>query len=303
MSDYIQANSSGLLHDAAQPSVSPLNRGFLYGDAIYEVWRTCAGVVFAFDEHWERLGRSAAALRMDIGMDQDRLLAEMGRTAAAFRERTGHAGDLYLRLQITRGAGAIGLDTALADRPFWVILVQALKPHRPAPGRAGLHLSVARELRRNAPDALDPAWKTGNYLNNMLCLREARARGADEVVILNRHGAVSEAAVCNIFFARGGEAVTPPLAAGILGGVTRKLLLGAVAARAGVAVRERGVGADEIGAFDECFLSSTTRDVAAVARIDEHAYRVGADTTAARLKEAFALYVNEYTAAHPELRL
>jgi branched-chain amino acid aminotransferase len=303
MIDYIQANSGGLLHDAREPSVSPLNRGFLYGDAIYEVWRTYSGVAFAFDEHWARLGRSAAALQMTPGLNRDQLTEQMARTAAAFRARTGHVGDLYIRLQATRGAGAIGLDIALADQPFWVILVQALKPHHPTAGRQGMHLSIARELHRNSPDTLNPAWKTGNYLNNLLCLREARRRGADEVVILNQHGAISEAAVCNLFFVRGGEVVTPPLGAGILEGVTRGLILGAVAHRAGVGVREESVTPAELATFGECFLSSTTRDVIEVSRIDDHGFRIGPDTITARLKAAFAKYAAEYAAARPELRM
>jgi branched-chain amino acid aminotransferase len=303
MSAYIQANTNGRLHDAAEPSLSPLNRGFLYGDAIYEVWRTYRGGLFAFDEHWARLGRSALALSLGIPFSADRLREEIKRTAAAFRHHEHYDGELYVRLQLTRGAGPIGLDPALADEASWVLLVQRLKPAPPAAGRPGLHLSVARELRRNSPATLNPAWKTGNYLNNLLCLREARGRGADEVVILNEHGAVSECAVCNIFFARGTELVTPPLAAGILEGVTRDLIVRTIAARAGLTVREETIHPADFGGFAECFLSSSTRDIAPVAGIDEHAFPVGPDTAAAKLKQAFAEYVVEYTRAHPELQV
>ena len=156
---------------------------------------------------------------------------------AAYRAKSRDTGELYIRLQITRGAGAIGLDTALADRADFVILVQPC-PGIPAAGlRNGLRLSTAVSLRRNPALSLDPAWKTGNYLNNLLCLREARARGADEVVMLNLSGEVTECAVSNIAFVRGGGFVTPPLSAGILGGITRSLLLGAVSASAGIAGR------------------------------------------------------------------
>jgi branched-chain amino acid aminotransferase len=303
MQDFIQANTNGRLHDAAEPSVSPLNRGFLYGDAIYEVWRTYHRVLFAFDEHWQRLERSAAALAFSTALTPERLVSEIRRTASAFRQKTGHTGEIYVRLQVTRGAGPIGLDIALADEPLWVILVQKLKSPVPAAGRAGLHLSIARELHRNPPDALNPAWKTGNYLNNLLCLREARARGADEVVILNEDGAVSEAAVCNIFFARENEVVTPPLAAGILEGITRGLIIREVAGRAGVRVREHAVRPDEFASYNECFLSSSTRDVASVERIDGQVFRVGSDTLAARLKAAFGDYTVDYARRHSELTM
>jgi branched-chain amino acid aminotransferase len=184
-----------------------------------------------------------------------------------------------------------------------VVLVQRLVIPAPAPGRTGLHLSVARELRRNPPDALNPAWKTGNYLNNLLCLREAKARGADEVVILNECGAVSEAAVCNIFFVRGHELVTPPLSTGILEGITRHVIVNEVAARAGLTVREELVRPAELAQFAECFLSSSTRDVAAVESIDDQHFGVGPDTESARLKSAFAAYVAEYAGRHPELKM
>ncbi len=303
MGEYIQANTNGRLHDASEPSLSPLNRGFLYGDAIYEVWRTYHGVLFGFEEHWRRLERSARALHLAHGLSPESLVAEIKRTVAAWREHTGETGEVYVRLQATRGAGPIGLDIALADTPTWVLLVQKLKIGAPKPGRAGLHLSVASALYRNPPNALNPAWKTGNYLNNLLCLREARARGADEVVILNQQGEVTEAAVCNIFFARRGVVITPPLGAGILEGITRELIVGSIAARAGLELREEPVRPADFASFGECFLTSSTRDVGPVEAIDAHRFIVGPETVTARLKAAFAEYTRDYAALHPELRV
>ncbi len=303
MSTYIQANTDGHLHDATVPSIPPLNRGFLYGDAVYEVWRTYHGVLFAFAEHWERLGRSAAALHLSIPFSAEVLIAEIRRTATAFREREDYGGELYVRLQLTRGGGVIGLDPALADRASWVLLVQSLKVPGAAEGRAGLHLTVARGLRRNSPAALNPAWKTGNYLNNLLCLREAKARQADEVVILNEHGAVSEAAVCNIFFGRGTEVVTPPLEAGILEGITRHLIVTRLAACAGFTVREETVRPEKLEQYDECFLTSSTRDIAPVEKIDQHRFTLGETTIGARLKQAFGDYTDQYSRRHADLRM
>lgn len=303
MPPYVQANTLGRLHDAAQPSISPLDRGYLYGDAIYEVWRTYGGVVFAFAEHWERLQRSAAALQFPTGIDAPQLLSEMQRTAEAFRAHTGERGELYLRLQLARGAGPIGLDVRLADAPRWVLLVQSLRSATPAAGRSGLRLHVATRLRRNSPAALDPAWKTGNYLNNVLCLREALSAGADDVLILNQQGNVTEAAAANVFFVQQGTLVTPPLSAGILAGVTRDLILRQVAARAGLGAREEDLGTGDLDRFDECFLSSTTRGVAAVESIDSRCYATGEGGPTAHLKAAFEAYALEHSARHPELTL
>lgn len=296
---YIQANIDGRLQPADAPAIAPLDRGFLYGDAIYEVWRTYRGVIFAWQEHWDRLERSASALFMTLPFTAEQIRTEIFRTVAAFRQSTGSKDELYIRLQVTRGAGAIGLDTGLADRCGFVLLVQRLVLPTEADLHRGLTLSIARSLRRNAPDTLNPAWKTGNYLNNLLCLREARARGADEVVILNQAGEITEAAVSNLMFVRDRVVVTPPLRVGILVGITRHLVLSNVAPAAGLRVEERVLRPEDLAAMDEAFLVATTKDVQPVRAIDEHAFRTGPGTVALELKRAFAAYAADYADRHP----
>lgn len=300
---FIQANTNGRLHPADEPSISPLNRGFLYGDAIYEVWRTHGGVVFTWEEHWNRLLRSAKSLYMELPFTPAQVLAEIRRTVAAYREKTNDRGELYIRIQVTRGGGPIGLDIALADRADFVLLVQPCPQLSAAHARDGMKLSLATGLRRNPVDALNPAWKTGNYLNNVLCLREARARGADEVVILNHAGEVTESSVSNIAFVRDGTLVTPPLSAGILGGITRDLVVGKIAAAAGVPVREAAVRPAEFASMQECMLLSTTKDIAPVAAIDDVKFKVGPGTVGLRLKAAFADYAKAYVQAHADWRV
>lgn len=302
-SSYIQANTGGRLHDAAEPSLSVLNRGFLYGDAIYEVWRTYNGVVFAWREHGTRLAQSAAALHMSLPLTVGAAWEEIRRTVAQFRSVTGEHGEVYIRLQISRGHGSIGLDPALAEEAAWVILVQALAAPRPEIAARGLRLSLAQDLCRNSPRTLNPAWKTGNYLNNILCLREARSRGADEVVMTNLDGELTEAAVCNLAFVREGAVITPPLAAGILGGITRAWLMEHVAPTLGLSVCETTIFPRDLGGMDECFLLSTTKDIQPVGNIDDITYRVGEGTCTARLKHAFVVSAQAYAAVHPAQRV
>ena len=273
--DYIQANTDGRLHDAREPSLSVLNRGFLYGDAVYEVWRSYDGVVFAWQEHLDRLARSATALYFPTLAPASFWWSEITKTVQAYRKYTGLVGDLYIRLQITRGHGAIGLDPALASETSFVIVVKPVLVLTAAQMANGIKLSVARDLRRNIPEALNPAWKTGNYLNNILCLREALSRGADEVLITNLAGEITEAAVSNVAFVRDGEIVTPPLSAGMLEGITRHRMIASIAADIGVKVREDGVRPEDLGSMQECFLLSTNRDMQPVGAIDEHRYQVG----------------------------
>jgi branched-chain amino acid aminotransferase len=231
------------------------------------------------------------------------MFTELQKTVAAWRNRTGSVAELYIRLQVTRGAGPIGLDVALADQSDFVWLVQPCPLLSPAQESSGLLLSLARGLRRNHPDTLNPAWKTGNYLNNLLCLREAKSRGADEVVITNLAGEITEAAVSNIGFIRKDQVVLPPLSAGILAGITRRILIDKVAPMAGVLVSEETVRPDQIAGMSECFLTATTKDLVPIRAIDEINYTVGEQTVTMRLKRAFACYVVDYNQAHPQLRV
>lgn len=304
LNEYIQANTNGRLHDAAEPSISALDRSFLYGDSIYEVWRTYGGVIFAYQEHWDRLRRSASALHIKLPFDESVLLTEIRRTVSAFFEKTGEdKDDVYVRLQVSRGAGAIGLDPALADEPAYVMLVQKLNPQRPDIVKKGLTLSLAKALYRNHPKTVNPAWKTGNYLNNLLCLREAKSRGADDALIMNLEGAVAEASVSNIFFVSRGEILTPPADSGILEGITRRILLDQVAKNWDYDMREETIYAPQLADFSECFLTSTTRDIVPVGRIDKIEFQVGPKTVTAKLKKIFRSYVKEYCERSRELRI
>ncbi len=300
---YIQAYTNGRLHPATEPSLSPLSRGFLYGDAVYEVWRTCGGAIFAWEEHFRRLEASAASLHFALPFTREEMLAAIRRTAAAYRAVAGGTHELYIRLQVSRGTGPIGLDPVLAETPEVVLLVQKCPELSAAALDRGVTLSIARDLRRNPAQALDPAWKTGNYLNNILGLREARARGADDVLFLNLQGELTEASTANVAVVRDGAVITPPRSAGILMGITRDFLIRQVAPAAGVAVREVAIRPEELPDCREAFVLSTTKDLAPVAAIDDVRFEVGPGTVTARLRTAWAAFVRERIAQHPELRV
>ncbi len=299
---YVQANSNGRLHDAREPGLPALDRGFLYGDSVYEVWRTYDGAIFAFDEHWIRLERSARALGLALPLGRAELAAQLRRTAAAFVERTGHVGPVHVRAQFSRGGGVLGLDPNLADTPNYLVLVQRLRPIPLERLRTGIALSVAREIRRTPRDSFDPAWKCGHQLNSLLGLREVRQRGADDVLLPNHAGRLTEASTANVFFVRKHTIVTPPAGDGLLAGVTRGLLLERIAARLGVVALEEPVTPAGLRFFDGCFLSSTVDDLVPVATIDEQRYSTDDLSLVWKLKAAFQNFASEYAGAHPELR-
>jgi branched-chain amino acid aminotransferase len=145
-------------------------------------------------------------------------------------------------------------------------------------------------IRRNHPRSLDPAIKSSNLLNNILAVREARARGADEPLLLNLEGQVAEGASSNVFAVRAGRLQTPPLSAGILAGITRDVVL-EIAASLDIPAREAPLGLEELRGADEAFMTSTTREVVPIHRLDDAVIgsgRPGALTR--RLMEAFRAY-------------
>lgn len=298
---YVQANTNGCLHDARTPSLSALNRGFLYGDAIYEVWRTYKRVIYAWEEHWKRLTRSAASLGMDIPWRPTDLRQEIRATVEAFEAMVGVGGEFYIRLQIYRGEGSVGLDTQLASGMGFIILVKPVPTLSAEQLEEGLKLTVAQSIRRNPIDALNPAWKTGNYLNNIMGLREAKARGADEVLFLNLAGELTESSTSNVAFIRGNQFVTPPTSAGILHGITREGILSGIGALAGLEVHEENIRPETLAEFDEAMLLSSTKDVQPVGEIDGVSFRTGADTVTRHLKSQFQTHAIDYAASHPEL--
>lgn len=300
---FVQANTNGRLHSADEPSLSPLDRGFLYGDAIYEVWRSYDGVLFTFDEHWARLEASAHALGLTLPLGSTLLFEQIRRTVAAYREQTKDFGDVYVRLQISRGGGRIGLDPAFADSPNWVLLVQSLPRVSPEKLRTGLRVRLARDIRRNHPSTLNPLWKSGNYLNNVMALQEARRAGADEALMLNLDGELTEGTTLCVAFVRRGAVYTPHLASGLLASITRRFFIDHAAPRAGVAVHECVLREIDLPSMEEAFFLSTTKGMAPIGSIDDRTFATGDSTLSWKLNHAFLDAVRDYSARHPELKL
>jgi len=252
-------NVDGTITPETEARVPVLDRSFLFGDSIYEVVRTIGAEPFGWPEHWARLVASAAAIRLRLDLDE----AAVARRIAATLTASG-PGDRYVRIVVSRGAGsAPNIDLASATgAPCWVIMARELAPMAGTPSR----LAVIERLR-NDRRALDPATKSGNYLNNVLGLAEAKDVGATDCLMCNAQGFVTEASTSNVFAHIDGAWATPRLDNGILAGVTRAHLLAWLPT-----VGERVVEADltpaDLRRADEVFLSSTLRDLAPVTHLD-----------------------------------
>jgi branched-chain amino acid aminotransferase len=278
-------NLDGRIVPPEQATVPVFDRGFLYGDSVYEVVRTYAGVPFALDRHLERLEASGARLGLQVPWSRERFTREVQRTLDA----AGN-GESYVRIVVTRGSGPIGLDPALAQNPLTVVIVRELEMPPAAVYQGGVQVQVVSVLR-NLRQAIDPRAKTGNYLNNVLALAEAKRAGAFEAVMLDADGQVTEGSTSNVFVVRGGVLQTPPLDAGILEGVTRGLVL-EVARALGVPAEERPLVPADLLAADEMLITSTVRELVPVVRVGvgDRVHPVGAGVpgpVTARIRAAF----------------
>jgi branched-chain amino acid aminotransferase len=244
----------------ADGAVSVLDRGFLYGDSIYEVVRTLHGRVFALDEHLARLRQSAAYLYMDVPWSD----AEIGREVERTLQVADHP-ESYVRIVVTRGAEEeISLLPGDGLIPHLIIIVRPVGV--PVLNETGIRLVIPERLR-NDRRALSPAAKTGNYLNNILALIEARQSGADDALLVSAEGHLTEATTSNFWLVRGGTVLTPPTTAGILHGITRAFVLGLLA-EWGIPCREEPLTPADLAGAEEAFLSSSVRLIAPVASVD-----------------------------------
>jgi branched-chain amino acid aminotransferase len=274
-------NLDGVLLPPGQAKVSIFDRGFLYGDSVYEVIRTYGIRPFEEEAHLARLRHSADRIGLAPKWDAERTAAEIARTLEAAQGGDApdpaaapwNMGERYVRVVMTRGAGEIGLDPALAVDPVALVLVQPLSGPPASAYRDGVAAAIVG-VRRASPAAIDPSAKTGAHLPNVLAVREARAAGAHEALLLDGAGYVTEGSSSNVFVVSGGAVRTPPLGAGILEGVTRGVVL-RLARGAGGPAEEVPLRPEDLEGADEVFITSTVREIVPVTRLGSHPVGTG----------------------------
>lgn len=257
--------------------VSVFDRGFLYGDSIFETLRTYGGRAFALDEHLARFEESARRVRIELPLARSALSEEIER---AIRESglvatdAATSGECYVRITVTRGVGALGLDPGNARAPLRVLLVGPLAP--PAAEKYERGIRVVSFATSRVQDGTGASGaKVGNYLVAVLAMEKARANDADEALIVDAEGRVLEGSTSNLFWFEGDRLLTPGDDSGVLLGITRAHVLTA-AQRAGFEVEYRTPLLSELAAADEVFISSSIREILPVVNIDGRDVQSGA---------------------------
>jgi branched-chain amino acid aminotransferase len=284
---------NGVYESPNKASVSVFDRGFLYGDSVFETLRVYEGVPFKLRAHIERLFQSGARVGFPLPWSYEHLASVVQHTL----HRSGLQ-EAYMRLIATRGVGGtMGLDPALATDPTLIAMALPLPPlpeHFYTQGRTAALVGADIIGERGT----DPAAKTGQYLQSVMATQYAKSQGCDEAVRVDAQGRVSEASAANVFACFEGVWCTPPLHVGILSGITRATLLEA-GAREGVPMQERVFTAEDIVRAEEVFLCASVREVVPVVKIGLHPIgdgKVGPKVLA--LKELFQQEVQRYLHAY-----
>ncbi len=267
-------NVNGRVYDQEHAVISIFDHGFLYGEGVYETLRTFGGQPFLFDRHMQRLRNSAGMLMLPVPLSDAEIASRCRETMNAAGLGDGPRNEAYIRILLTRGIGELSYDLHGCPAPSLVIIV---KPQVDPPASAyaqGMKLAIV-SIVRNHPGTVNPLIKSNNLLNNALAMQEAARRGADEGVMRNFRGELAECTTSNLFVVKGGEALTPPLDAGLLPGITRAFLF-EVGQEAGIPVREAVLHDADLLNADEAFFTSTTRGVMPATRVDDHVIGTGA---------------------------
>jgi branched-chain amino acid aminotransferase len=276
---------NGVLQPPDKAAVSVFDRGFLYGDSVFETMRVYQGVVFKAQEHLERLFQSGQRVGFALPWTHAHLHEVMQHTL-----QHSCLQEAYVRLIATRGVGhTMGLDPALATSPSLIVMVLPLPALPASLYTQGRSACLVRPYVTGVR-SVDPSAKTGQYLHSVMATQHAKQQGADEAIRVDEQGRVSEASAANVFACLKGVWCTPPLHVGILEGITRRTLL-EVAAREGIAMEERVFTAEQIMGAEEVFLCASVREMVPVVSIDGQA--IGEGVVGPQVQRLYQLFQQE----------
>jgi len=251
---------NGRLVPEQEAMVSVYDRGFLYGDGVFETLRAYQGKIFKAREHVLRLFQSANAISLTIPYAPDEIMKMLSATLEANRLK-----EARLRITLSRGSNEMGLESRHSSPPTVVVMAKAFSGNAESLYQKGVKIAIVK-TRKVPVAALDPRVKSLNYLNSILAKLEAQACGVFEGILLNQDGYLCEGTVSNLFLVRQGELLTPSTSCGILEGMTRQTVI-ELAYNAGIPVKEDKYSPDEILKAEEAFLTSTLMELMPAIRI------------------------------------
>jgi branched-chain amino acid aminotransferase len=251
---------NGSLVDGKKAKVSVFDRGFLYGDGVFETMRCYAGHVFRLDKHIDRLNSSLKAVRIKPDFTARYLKDAVYKSLSANRLKSA-----YIRLSVTRGEGRIGIGCTGSFKPTVVIITKEFEPYPEWMHRRGISCQVV-SIRQNEYSPLSGI-KTANFLNYILARICAKEASYDEAILANTEGYIAEAATSNIFLVRKGSLFTPSMNSGILPGIARDTVLRATA-KMRFHIVEGKIAYRELFKADEVFLTNSLVEVLPVTKID-----------------------------------
>jgi len=258
----------GRYYDERNAKISVFDHGLLYGDGIFEGIRAYNGRVFKLKEHIDRLFCSARAILLRMPMSHAQIMRSVVEAC-----RKNNIRDGYVRLLVTRGIGTLGLNPNRCKKPSVIIIADKIQLYPVEFYTKGMEI-VTVPTTRNLHSALNPAIKSLNYLNNILAKIEANNAGCEEAIMLNAEGFVAECTGDNLFIVKNGELSTPPLSAGALYGITRRVVMD-IAQESGFKVSELNLTRYDVFNANECFLTGTGAEVVPIVKVDGRAIGTG----------------------------
>jgi len=274
----------GKIHPVHEAKIPVLDHGLLYGDGVFEGIRFYNDKPFLIEKHLSRLFDSAQAIALEAPWSKNELIDIIQDVV-----NTSDLTDGYIRVIITRGEGALGIDPQHCKHPRLIVIADSLQMVNARVHEKGANLIIA-STRRLPPDGLDPRIKSLNYLNHILARIEANYAGVDEAILLNRQGNVAEGSADNIFIVKNSVLITPQITDGALAGITRELILN-LASKIKIETREQQLAPYDLYTADECFLTGTGAELIPVRSIDGRILKHNLGPQYKKLKVAFTNFI------------
>src|SRR5713226_8908701 len=251
----------GEYHPKGSAKISVYDHGLLYGDGVFEGIRAYNGIVFHLRDHVERLFEGLRITRINLPLSKEEVTDAVVATL-----KKNNLTDAYIRLVVTRGKGNLGLDPRSCPKPSFIIISEPVGPSHGKEAKEKGVTAIISSYRRDMVDGTSHELKSLNYIQSILAKFQAIDANANEVVMLDHRGMVSEFHGSNLFLVRRGIVRTPTSAAGILHGITRSRVLKLVE-ELGYEGHEADITPYELLTADEVFLTGTMAEIAPVVKI------------------------------------